>query len=125
MTSGDSTATQWRDLTEDERHIWANQVAGMVIVDRKAQSIIAHGECPNCGHPFDFRSSDQAIHVEARGIHDRINNLLHPTDQPTGFDWNGRLRFLIACYCDHPHPGRPGTTSHGCGASGWLEDHPE
>lgn len=126
MAGEDVSDTPWRDLSEDERRAWAVAVAGMVIVDRKARLIVASGECPACGHRFGFRPSDQAIFAEAKGgFRDRVDQLVQASDRPSGFDWNGPLRFLVACHCEQTHPGRPGAISHGCGASGWLEDWPE
>lgn len=126
MTGEDSSAVPWRELSEDERRRWADKVADIVVVDRKARLIVVSGECPNCGHLFVFRPSDRAIHAEARGrFRDRVNQVVHATDQATGFDWSGSLRFLVACHCEHSHAGRPGAIRHGCGASGWLEDEPE
>jgi len=123
---GDSAEVPWRELSEDERLAWATSVSGTVIVDRKSHLIIASGECPECRHRFDFRPSDRPIHAESRGVwKDRVTNMLNASDQRDGFDWSGPIKFLVACHCEHPHPGRPGAISHGCGASGWLEDRPE
>lgn len=124
--AGDPAEVPWRELSEDERLAWATAMAGAVVVDRKSHLIVASGECPVCGHRFDFRPSDRPIHAEARGAwRDRVTNMLNATDRADGFDWSGLIRFLVACHCEYSHPGRPGTISHGCGASGWLEDRPE
>lgn len=115
----------WRRFaSEDECRRWAEAVAGMVTVDRVSRLIVVAGTCPACGHLFEQRISDRHLHEEpwAGGARGGLPWLKR--DGGVKWDWGGKLRFLAACFCDQPHPQRPSVISHGCGASGWLEDTP-
>jgi hypothetical protein len=106
----------WRRLSVEERRAWADAIVAGVAVDRASAAISVTGPCPACGHDFDVVLTDNDISAELdsarRGIDVRI-------------DWNGSIRFLVACHCDADHEGRPSLIGHGCGASGWLIDEPE
>jgi hypothetical protein len=114
----DSAVRPWRELNESQRRDWATAIAPTVTVDRVRRAIVVSGACPACGCSFLAVHAEGGLHAELAG-----GPRGGPGDLPV-LDWDGALRFLVVCYCETEHAGRPSVVSHGCGASGWLIDEP-
>lgn len=125
LTEEGAPAQPWRRFTPDKCRRWAEAIAPMVTVDRQEQLIAVSGVCPECGHSFYQLLSDRRIPEDAwTATPDDLARIATGGARNRRFDWTGTLSIDAACYCEEPHPQRPGIISHGCGAFGRLEDTP-
>lgn len=110
-TNPGTPSSPWRELLEPERTQWATDFTPHVVVEREQKIISASGACPACGHWFTVNLSENDLLLESVSLRSPRN-------------WDGDLRFVLACSCNADHPGRPSANAFGCGASARFHDAP-